>query len=102
MKEALISPIEPREYQTGWDESVIPPQPIYTSGCRVAQVEPEGQTFPVAEPLFWTECADDVEQDSWFYVTDTQQIVPVPPVPFPEPNVSANVAQPISQGTETL
>ena len=50
MKEALISPNEPRE-----------------SGYRVAEVVDQGQTFEVGSPLFWTECADDVVADQFWY-----------------------------------
>lgn len=98
MKEAMISPQETLEYQTGWDETTTPPTPIYTKGWRVAQVEPEGKTFPMAEPIFWTPCADDVEQDTWFYVPETKEIIQVPPQPFP----MYDVVQPISEGTQTL
>lgn len=97
-KEAMISPEEIVTYQTGWDESKTPPEAIYTTGWRVAQVEPEGQTFPMAEPIFWTPCADDVEQDTWFYIPETKQIIAVPPQPLPPPNG----IQPISEGTQTL
>ena len=48
MKEALISPNEPRE-----------------TGYRVAQVE--SQAFEVGNPLFWTSCADDVIADQFWY-----------------------------------
>ena len=47
-KQALISPNEPRE-----------------TGYRVAQVE--SQTFEVGAPLFWTECADNVVADQFWY-----------------------------------
>jgi hypothetical protein len=50
MKEALISPNEPRE-----------------TGYRVAQVVDKGQTFEVGNPLFWTSCADDVVADQFWY-----------------------------------
>jgi hypothetical protein len=50
MKKALISPNEPRE-----------------TGYRVAQVEPENQTFEVGSPLFWTECNDNVLADQFWY-----------------------------------
>ena len=49
-KQALISPNEPRE-----------------TGYRVAQVEPNGSTFEVGAPLFWTPCADDVVADQFWY-----------------------------------
>jgi len=61
-KQALISPNEPRE-----------------SGYRVAQVEPNDQTFEVGAPLFWTPCADDVVQDQFWYNPQTQTIEPNPP-----------------------
>jgi hypothetical protein len=61
MKEALISTIEPRE-----------------TGYRVAQVEPTGQTFPVASDFFWTPCADDVVADQFWYDPVDQTIKPNP------------------------
>jgi hypothetical protein len=62
---ALISPSEPRE-----------------SGYRVAEVEPDD--FPVAQPLFWVDCAADVVADQFWYDPETQTIKPVPQ-PEPEP-----------------
>jgi len=62
---ALISPIEPRE-----------------TGYRVAEVEPE--SFSVAEPLFWVDCADDVVADYFWYDPQDQTIKPIPQ-PEPEP-----------------
>jgi hypothetical protein len=61
---ALISPNEPRE-----------------TGYRVAEVEPAD--FPVAQPLFWTDCADDVVADQFWYDPETQTIKPIPQ---PEPD----------------
>lgn len=65
MKKALISPLEPRN-----------------GGYRVAQVEPAGSEFPIGEPFFWVDCADDVVADQFYYDTTTQSIVPNP-VPVP-------------------
>jgi hypothetical protein len=62
-KQALISPNEPRE-----------------SGYRVAQVEPDGQTFEVGAPLFWTPCADDVVADQFWYDPSDQLIKAFPVV----------------------
>lgn len=56
-KQALISPNEPRE-----------------TGYRVAQVEPNGSTFEVGAPLFWTACADDVVADQFWYDPSDQLI----------------------------
>jgi len=74
-KQALISPNEPRE-----------------SGYRVAQVVPDGQTFNVGEPLFWTPCADDVVADQFWYDPSTQLIVPNPPAPEPSAEDNKNTA----------
>ena len=61
-KQALISPNEPRE-----------------TGYRVAQVEPDGQTFEVGAPLFWTPCADDVVADQFWY-DPTDKLIKANPV----------------------
>jgi hypothetical protein len=70
-KQALISPNEPRE-----------------SGYRVAQVEPDEQTFEVGAPLFWIPCADDVVADQFWYNPDIQLVIPnpLPPPPTAEDN----------------
>jgi len=88
-KNALISPNEISiKYISGWTTDT-PSQPIYTqieNSCRVAQVEPNGETFEVALPLFWTPCADDVVADFFYYNTNDKEIYPVPS-PAPYPNV---------------
>lgn len=70
---ALIAPNETLILEIiSWNTLVTPPTPVYRSipnSCRVAQVEPDNQTFPVADPLFWTDCADDVVADQWYYDT---------------------------------
>lgn len=78
MKYALISPNEPRE-----------------AGYRVAEVA--DNSFEVAAPLFWAECADDVVADVYWYDPATQ-LINLIPVPEPEPDS----VQPISQGAQTL
>jgi hypothetical protein len=60
-KQALISPNEPKE-----------------TGYRVAQVEPDNQTFEVAEPLFWTPCADYIKADQFWYDPVDGSIQPLP------------------------
>lgn len=79
MKEALVAPNQPAE--TGW---------------RIAQVVAQGQTFPVGDPLFWTECADNVVADLWYYDFNTQQCVEIPIPPPPETVVVS------SEGTQQL
>lgn len=55
MKKALISP---QEKVTNTNSDI---------GQRIAQVEPEDQIFEVADPLFWTDCADECLANKWFY-----------------------------------
>lgn len=78
---ALISTIEPRE-----------------TGYRVAQVEPDGNIFPVADTMFWVDCADDVVADRFWYAPQDETIKPVP-----EP-ISGVVSenQPTVNGAQTL
>jgi hypothetical protein len=82
MKKALICPSETtHDSHTG-----------LVLGWRVAQVEPDEQTFPIAEPYYWVSCADDVVADIFYYDPDTDQILPKPPQP-PQPaaaEISAN------------
>jgi len=69
MKKALISPLE----LVYFEGNVI--------GERVAQVVNDGETFPVAEPLYWKDCADDVVADEWYLQTTTNEILPKPQPP---------------------
>ena len=82
-KQALISPNEPRE-----------------SGYRVAQVEPDGQTFAVGAPLFWTPCADDVVADQFWYNPDIQLVIPNPPLPPPSAEDNKNTAIKLLSATD--
>ena len=68
---ALISPNEPA-YSYGGN----------LLGYRVAQVN--DVEFPVAPPLFWTDCPDDCVADLWYYSSGQCLPKPVPP-PEPEP-----------------
>ena len=74
---ALISTVEPRE-----------------TGYRVAQVEQDENIFPVAEALFWADCAEDVIADEFWYDPLDQTIKAVPQL---EPQI-----QPSSQGAQDL
>jgi hypothetical protein len=80
MKQALISPNEPRE-----------------NGYRVAEVVE--QPFEVNPVLFWVECADDVVADVYYYDPATQQIVLVP---VPEPEPVPELVQPTTTGAQEL
>ena len=67
---ALISP---NELVYSWDKQVL--------GQRVAEVA--ANTFPIAPPLFWIPCADDVVPEDCYYDPNTQTIdlIPSPPPP---------------------
>jgi hypothetical protein len=67
---ALVSPQEKR---TDYEGNV---------GDRIAQVEQN--EFPVAAPLFWTDCPDDCVADVWWYYNGTCEVMPTPPEPTPE------------------
>lgn len=71
MKKALISPLE----LIYFEGNII--------GERVAQVVNNGETFPVADPLYWKDCADDVVADQWYLNTTTNEILPKPQPPEP-------------------
>ena len=70
MKAALISPDEP---VYSYDGTYL--------GERVAQVEPPQNVFPVADPLFWVSCADDVVQDKFYWNGSACIAIPQPPIP---------------------
>jgi len=96
---ALISPNEISNYSyiSSWNEVNGVWEPVRSEilNCqRVAQVEPDNQTFPVAEPLYWFDCPDNCQADVWYF-KDGQ--VAVKPTDAPNPN-----PQPVSQGTQTL
>lgn len=69
MKKALISP----------NEKVIDYQG--NVGDRIAQIEPVGSEFPVADPLFWVDCPDECVADVWWYYQNVCQVMPQPPEP---------------------
>lgn len=99
MKNALIDPQHPVSHITSWTNPPPPalPEPVfeaYPNSARVAEVAV--QEFPIAPPLFWTPCADDVVADQWYYDTVTTQILPVQNAPYPEQ------PQPVVSGAQTL
>lgn len=68
MNNALISP---NEQIYSYDGTLL--------GVRIAQVE--AVTFEVCPPLYWVECADDVNAQDWYFQTETNtcQLKPVEP-----------------------
>lgn len=74
--QALIDTLDPRK-----------------TGYRVAQVVPDGATFPVADTLFWTPCPDYVVADQYWYDPSDQQFKQISDA---APN------QPTVEGAQTL
>jgi hypothetical protein len=93
MKDSLIDPTTAVQVITSWVANPNPGPgkpayyPVYTTienSARVAEVVAQGSEFPIAPPLFWTPCADNVVPDQWYYNTQTAQIIVVPPpAPYP-------------------
>lgn len=63
MKKALIDPLSIRE-----------------TGYRVAEVVNNGSEFPVGEPYFWADCADNVVADQFWYNPANSTIYPLPAI----------------------
>lgn len=101
--QALISPNEPSPYVSSWTYNKILKSwdPVFENvpdSCRVAQVEEN--SFEVAPPLFWTDCANDVIADEWYYQVSTGAILSIPaPAPIPAPS---SMQQPAVEGAQTL
>jgi len=57
---------------------VCPNEPV-KDGYRIAQVE--AKTFPVGEPTYWLECADDVVAELWYFDTTVNAPIMVPVKP---------------------
>ena len=84
---ALIDINSSVSYISAWTDAE-PFKPIYSTyenSARVCQVEPNANAFPVGEPLFWTNCADDVEADLFYYDTANNNIYIVVNAPEPIP-----------------
>lgn len=86
MNYALISPKESAFYISGWENG----KPVLSSiGSRIAQCS-ETQ-FPVADPLFWVQCSEDVKAETHYYDLDSQTflakpadaILPIEPITVP-------------------
>lgn len=58
-------------------------EPVPNS-IRVCEVRSDDQIFPIAEPLFWTDCPDESEASTYYYDTLDKLVKPIPNAPFPE------------------
>jgi hypothetical protein len=87
MKNALIDPRVSVSRVIGYDAKGNPVVQQIPNSARVAEVI--DTQFPVADPLFWVACADDVVADQWYYdtVQATCFVIPAPPVSDVQPVV---------------
>jgi hypothetical protein len=93
---ALIDPTASVYHIASWyqPEPGKPYEPVYEAypfSARVCQVEPDAQIFPVAEPLFWESCPDNVLPDVFWFNTVTTEFSPV-----------ENAPNPATQGLQTV
>jgi hypothetical protein len=103
--QALISPNEISPYVVSWtydhlEKRWIPIIEDIPDSWRVAQVQED--SFEVAPPLFWTDCANDVVADEWYYQTSTGNILPVPAIPPIPDNIPSANSQPVVSGAQTI
>lgn len=92
---ALIDPIEttPVNRVVSWSPNPDYPakkpqyigliEPIPNS-IRICEVMPDDQDFPIAEPLFWVDCSNDCDPNTYYYDTSDSLVKPIPNAPFPE------------------
>jgi hypothetical protein len=103
--QALISPNEMSPHVVSWTYNIKTKiwEPVFEDvpdSWRVAQVQED--SFEVAPPLFWTDCANDVVADEWYYQESTGAILPIPaPAPIPD-TMPAAADQPSVSGAQTL
>jgi len=69
---ALISPNEKVRQVTSWTtetvDGITETYPVYTdipNGCRIAQTSETG--FDVASPLYWVDCASDLDETTHYF-----------------------------------
>jgi len=85
MKKAIIDPRETVSKVIGYDAKGNSILQVIPNSARVAEVA--DAEFPIAEPLFWVSCANEVKADQWYYDTVQQQcfVVPSPPPASDQP-----------------
>lgn len=96
MKNAQVDIRQPVKKITGWTSGG---QPIYTEISGAGSiVDVQDVPYPVGYPLYWVECADNVQAWTWYYDEVSQTCLEVPP-PIPKPVASD---QPVVSGAQTL
>ena len=98
---ALIDPNGRPAYVASWEYSSQHKgyAPVYAQIPNASSVaEVQENSFEIASPLFWVDCAAEVMADYWYYENATQSVLPVPaspPIPVP-------ADQPVTTGAQTL
>jgi hypothetical protein len=95
MKKALIDPTSVVSYVSAWQAGAERYTPVVSpipNSCRVAEIA--DADFPVALPLYWADCADDVVADVWYLDSGDSAIKLIPPAPpVPAPTADQNKAK---------
>jgi hypothetical protein len=88
--QAMINPDAPVQHIVGWNgkNPILETYPDSATVCQVAD-----ETFPIALPLYWTNCPDNVLAYQFWYDLTSQQYNPIENVEPP---------QPVSTGTQKL
>jgi hypothetical protein len=100
MTQAFIDPTTNVQYVASWQPATkyypaVPVMVTYPNSARVAQIVPDGETFPIAEPYFWTACPSDVVANQWYYDIVNQTFNLIINAPYP-----AASDQPNTTGTQ--
>lgn len=94
---AIIDPRVSVDYVSGWKDSQIPILKTYPNSGRVCEVNSDNDIFPVAEPLYWTDCPDNCVADQFWCDLSTNVISPIIDAPRPPAE-----DQPTTTGTQTV
>lgn len=96
MRNALISPNEQVQYISGWVDYKTPIYSVIPGAQRIAEVA--DTEFPVAPPLYWEPCTDNVVADQWYW--DPEQLTAIEVPAAPPPPVPQD--QPVVNGAQTI
>lgn len=100
MKKALINPNQTATYISSWELINGRYEPIYNDYIDSQVVcDVSASEFPVAEPLFWLDCEDDVISYEYYYDTQSSTIKAVINAPYP---IDPEKDQPITSGLQDL
>jgi hypothetical protein len=84
MKKALINPNQTASHISSWqliDGVYTPVYENYIDSQIVAEVCSD--EFPVAEPLYWLDCEDNITAYDYYYDTQTSTFKEVINAPYP-------------------